>query len=206
MAQRLPRHLPMRLVPIGKPHVHHERISVVGAFNPIGARLWFQSHRDKSHFPNCPMGGEKNLRLEGTSALRSDRRRRIAPGAQSKRFGFVPRGTQSFPPAGDPGVTAPPGLSTAQPFVRIAPRHSLQDLIFECRAFGVILWCRHRSKRSSAAASSVPSLRRRYSRLRQRWVGSGGAGREAVGPHASCMGGQRQAPPTRSSLSCRAYQ
>ena len=139
MAQRLPRHLPMRLVPIGKPHVHHERISVVGAFNPIGARLWFQSHRDKSHFPNCPMGGEKNLRLEGTSALRSDRRRRIAPGAQSKRFGFVPRGTQSFPPAGVPGVTAPPGLSTAQPFVRIAPRHSLQDLIFECRAFGVIL-------------------------------------------------------------------
>jgi hypothetical protein len=77
MVQRLPRHLPMRLVPIGKPHVHHERISVVGAFNPIGARLWFQSHRDKSHFPNCPMVA-KNLRLEGTSALRSGRRRMIA--------------------------------------------------------------------------------------------------------------------------------
>jgi hypothetical protein len=92
MVQRLPRHLPMRLVPIGKPHVHHERISVVGAFNPIGARLWFQSHRDKSHFPNCPMVA-KNLRLEGTSALRSGRRRRIAPGTQSKHSGFVPRGT-----------------------------------------------------------------------------------------------------------------
>jgi hypothetical protein len=42
-------YLPMRFVPIGKPHVHHERISVVGAFDPICARLWFQSHRDKSH-------------------------------------------------------------------------------------------------------------------------------------------------------------
>ena len=107
-------YLPMRLVPIGKPHVHHERISVVGAFNPIGARLWFQSHRDKSHFPNCPMGGE-NLRLEGTSALRSGRRRRIAPGTQSKRFGFVPRGTQSFAPAGVPGVTAPRAFPQRNP-------------------------------------------------------------------------------------------
>jgi hypothetical protein len=42
-----------------------------------------------------------------------------------------------LPPAGVPGVTAP-GLSTAQPFVRIAPRHSLQDLIFKRYAFGVI--------------------------------------------------------------------
>ena len=65
-------YLPMRFVSIGKPHVHHERISVVGAFNPIGARLWFQSHRDKSHFPNCPMVA-KNLRFEGTSVLRSGR-------------------------------------------------------------------------------------------------------------------------------------
>ena len=81
-------YLPMRFVSIGKPHVHHERISVVGAFNPIGARLWFQSHRDKSHFPNCPMVA-KNLRLEGTSALRSGRRRRIAPGTQSRCSGFV---------------------------------------------------------------------------------------------------------------------
>ena len=103
MVQRLPRHLPMRLVPIGKPHVHHERISVVGAFNPIGARLWFQSHRDKSHFPNCPMVA-KNLRLEGTSALRSGRRRRIAPRTQSKRCGFVPQGTQSLPPCQPSGL------------------------------------------------------------------------------------------------------
>jgi hypothetical protein len=43
-------YLPMRFVSIRKPHVHHERISVVGAFDPIRARLWFQSHRDKSHF------------------------------------------------------------------------------------------------------------------------------------------------------------
>jgi hypothetical protein len=89
----------MRFVSIGKPHMHHERISIVGAFNPIGARLWFQSHRDKSHFPNCPMVA-KNLRLERTSARRSSRRRRIAPGTQSKHSGFVPRGTQSLPPAG----------------------------------------------------------------------------------------------------------
>jgi hypothetical protein len=41
----------MRFVSIGKPHVHHEGMSVVGAFDPIRARLWFQSHRDKSHFP-----------------------------------------------------------------------------------------------------------------------------------------------------------
>ena len=91
-------YLPMRFVSIGKPRVHHERISVVGAFNPIGARLWFQSHRDKSHFPNCPMVAKK-LRLEGTSALRSGRLRRIPPGTQSRCSGFVPRGTQSLPPA-----------------------------------------------------------------------------------------------------------
>ena len=72
-------YLPMRFVSIGKPHVHHERISVVGAFDPSRARLWFQSHRDKSHFPNCPMVA-KNLRLEGTSAFRSSRIVRIAPG------------------------------------------------------------------------------------------------------------------------------
>jgi hypothetical protein len=89
----------MRFVSIGKPHVHHERISIVGAFNPISARLWFQFHRDESHFPRCPMVA-KNLRLEGTSALRSGPRRRIAPRTQSKRSGFVPRGTQSLPPAG----------------------------------------------------------------------------------------------------------
>ena len=44
-------YLPMRFVSIGKPHVHHERESVVGAFNPISAGLWFQSYQDKSHFP-----------------------------------------------------------------------------------------------------------------------------------------------------------
>jgi len=92
-------YLPMRFISIAKPHVHHERISVVGAFDPSRARLWFQSHRDKSHFPNCPMVA-KNLRLEGASAFRSGRRRRIAPGTQSKRPGFVPRSTQSLPPAG----------------------------------------------------------------------------------------------------------
>ena len=62
--------LPMRFISIAKPHVHHERISVVGAFDPIRARLWFQSHRDKSH-PKLSGGGKKNLRLEGTSAFRS---------------------------------------------------------------------------------------------------------------------------------------
>jgi hypothetical protein len=70
-------YLPMRFVSIRKPHVHHERIRVVGAFDPIRARLWFQSHRDKSHFPNYPVVA-KNLRLEGTSAFRSRRRRMIA--------------------------------------------------------------------------------------------------------------------------------
>ena len=72
-------YLPMRFVSIGQPHVHHERISVVCAFDPNRARLWFQSHRDKSHFPNYPVVA-KNLRLEGTSAFRSRRRRMIAPG------------------------------------------------------------------------------------------------------------------------------
>jgi hypothetical protein len=57
-------YFPMRFVSIGKPHVHHERMSVFGAFDPIRARLWFQSHRDKSHFPNYPVVA-KNLRLEG---------------------------------------------------------------------------------------------------------------------------------------------
>ena len=90
--------LPMRFISIAKPHVHHERISVVGAFDPSRSRLWFQSHRDKSHFPNCPMVA-KNLRLAGLPAFRSGRRRRIAPGTQSKRPGFVPRSTQSLPPA-----------------------------------------------------------------------------------------------------------
>jgi len=30
-------------------------MSIFGAFDPIRARLWFQSHRDKSHFPNYPV-------------------------------------------------------------------------------------------------------------------------------------------------------
>ena len=83
-------YLPMRFVAIGQPHVHHERISVVCAFDPNRARLWFQSHRDKSHFPIYP-GVAKNLRLEGTSAFRFpstsyDR----SQGTQSKAGGFVP--------------------------------------------------------------------------------------------------------------------
>src|SRR5277367_5125371 len=67
----------MRFVSIGKPHVHHEGISVVGAFDPIRTRLWFQSHRDKSHLPNYPVVA-KNLRLECTSAFRSRRPRSSA--------------------------------------------------------------------------------------------------------------------------------
>ena len=78
-------YFPMRFVSIGKPHVHHERMSVVGAFDPIRARLWFQSHRDKSHFP-YPV-----VELEGISAFRSHRRRMIAPRTQWKAGGFVPR-------------------------------------------------------------------------------------------------------------------
>src|SRR5450631_2109159 len=92
-------YLPMRFVSIGKPHVHHERISVVGAFDPIRAGHWFQSHRDKSHFQKNYPG--KNLRLEVTSDFRSpstsyDR----PPGTQSNPSTFVPRLVQSFPPAG----------------------------------------------------------------------------------------------------------
>jgi hypothetical protein len=73
VVESLSSYFPMRFVPIGKPHVHHERMSVFGAFDPIRARLWFQSHRDESHFPNLSGGGE-NLRLEGISAFRSRRR------------------------------------------------------------------------------------------------------------------------------------
>src|SRR5450631_603530 len=64
VVESLSSYFPMRFVSIGKPHVHHERMSVVGAFDPVRARLWFQSHRDKSHFPNYPVVA-KNLRLEG---------------------------------------------------------------------------------------------------------------------------------------------
>jgi hypothetical protein len=35
--ERLLRRLPMRLIPIGKPHVHHEGISIIGALDLIGA-------------------------------------------------------------------------------------------------------------------------------------------------------------------------
>jgi hypothetical protein len=41
MVDRLSCYLPMRLVLIGKPHVHHERISTVGAFNPLGTDSGF---------------------------------------------------------------------------------------------------------------------------------------------------------------------
>src|ERR1700730_3589692 len=54
----------MRFVSIGKPHVHHEGISIVGAFDPIRARLWFQSHRDKSHFPKLSGGEVRRLRAK----------------------------------------------------------------------------------------------------------------------------------------------
>jgi hypothetical protein len=92
-------YLPMRFVSIGKPHVHHERISVVGAFDPIRARLWFQSHRDRSHFPNCPMVA-KNLRLEGPSAFRSGRRRMIALRGLNRTRAHSLRAIQSLPSAG----------------------------------------------------------------------------------------------------------
>ena len=89
----------MRFVSIRKPHVHHERISVVGAFDPIRARLWFQSHRDKSHFPNYPVVA-KNLRLEGTSAFRSRRRRMIAlRGLNRTRAHSFPESNPCHPPA-----------------------------------------------------------------------------------------------------------
>ena len=99
VVEGLPCYLPMRFVSIGKPHVHHERISVVGAFDPIRARLWFQSHRDKSHFPNCPMVA-KNLRLEGPSAFRSGRRRVIALRVLNRTRAHSFRAIQSLPPAG----------------------------------------------------------------------------------------------------------
>jgi hypothetical protein len=117
-------YLPMRFVSIGKPLVHHERISVVGAFDPIRARLWFRSHRDKSHFPNDPVVA-KNLRLEGISAFRSDPRRRriIAPGDLIEGRWIRSAHIQSLPPAspsgqkragGVPGIMgAPAGASLA---------------------------------------------------------------------------------------------
>jgi hypothetical protein len=61
-----------------------------GAFDPIRARLWFQSHRDKSHFP-YPV-----VELEGISAFRSHRRRIVAheapkPGSLDEAFQSVKR-------------------------------------------------------------------------------------------------------------------
>jgi hypothetical protein len=99
MVEGLPCYLPMRFISIGKPHIHHERISVVGVFDPIRARLWFQSHRDKSHFPNYPVVA-KNLRLEGTSAFRSRRRRMIAlRGLNRTRAHSFPESNPCHPPA-----------------------------------------------------------------------------------------------------------
>jgi hypothetical protein len=98
-------YLPMRFVSIGQPHVHHERISVVCAFDPSRARLWFQSHWDKSHFLNYPVV-TKNLRSEGTTAFRSRRRRMIAQGLNRRQ-------ADSFRAASNP--CHPPALRTCFP-------------------------------------------------------------------------------------------
>ena len=91
-------YLPMRFVSIGQPHVHHERISVVCAFDPNRARLWFQSHWDKN-FPNYPAVA-KNLRLEGTSAFRSRRSR----GLNRRQADSFRAASQSLPPASPSGL------------------------------------------------------------------------------------------------------
>ena len=68
----------MRFVSIGKPHVHHEAISVVGAFDPSRARLWFQSHRDKSHLPKLSRGCKKFKRVLRLSDPRRRRYRKTS--------------------------------------------------------------------------------------------------------------------------------
>ena len=104
-------YLPMRFVSIGQPHVHHERISVVCAFDPNRARLWFQSHRDKSHFPNYPAVA-KNLRLEGTSAFRSRRSR----GLNRRQADSFRAASQSLPPASPSGLDFSAGRHLGQPY------------------------------------------------------------------------------------------
>jgi hypothetical protein len=73
------------------------RVAPDSGFNLIGKKAIFQTVRG-------------DLRLEGISAFRSGRRRRIAPGTQSKRPGFVPRSTQSLPPAGPQDLFSAVGL------------------------------------------------------------------------------------------------
>jgi hypothetical protein len=104
-------YLPMRFVSIGRPHVHHERMSVVGVFNPISAGLWFQSHRDKSHFPKLS-GRRRNYRPPATQSDPGA----IVPGnpilATCRHSGFVFQGGRCRSlrgrkrTGGDPGVVA----------------------------------------------------------------------------------------------------
>jgi hypothetical protein len=49
VVERVPCSAPMRLGLIGKPQVRQERICIVGAADPISARLGFQFHWGKGH-------------------------------------------------------------------------------------------------------------------------------------------------------------
>src|SRR6202044_1964649 len=55
VVERLRGHLPVRLVLIGKPHMRHERISVVGTLDATSARFRFQSQGSKSHSLALPL-------------------------------------------------------------------------------------------------------------------------------------------------------
>jgi hypothetical protein len=55
VVERLRGHLPVRLVLIGKPHMRHERISVVGTLDATSARFRFQSQGSKSHSLAVPL-------------------------------------------------------------------------------------------------------------------------------------------------------
>ena len=97
-------YLPMRFVSIGQPHVHHERISVVCAFDPNRARLWFQSHRDKSHFPKLSSA----FPIPSTSYDRSR-------GLNRRQADSFRAASQSLPPAGphQDSFSAVAGVRTA---------------------------------------------------------------------------------------------
>jgi hypothetical protein len=100
----------MRFVSIGKPHVHHERISVVGAFNLISAGLWFQSHRDESHF--LKLSGRRMIALRGLNRTRVHSFRAIQslpPAGPQDSFSSaagVRQPSRRKHTSGDPGVVA----------------------------------------------------------------------------------------------------
>jgi len=89
MVEGLPCYLPMRLVLIGKPHVHHEGISIIGASDLLRAGLRFQFHGGKRHLPEVPgqIGQEDGSRPSPLVIGLDARQQRRAEGESPKMIG-----------------------------------------------------------------------------------------------------------------------